>query len=244
MGKEVDSGMIRGDSHQDLSGGEDMRNVSSGEEYKVEGGEFIVKKSAMEDDTIRTYKGTNKEIISSINKTAGGNPADDQSQATKLAKGGDVNGSKKVIIKKELHPDLDFRNFWMAITEELRSREFNAQWHPNVRGWGGYLKIQGVDELWIKGEPYTTHTHTDSKKLVGIDVDLVPTEKPKKVINIKYYRGEIDITELIKYLHTPETYKGRGGEIKEGLKSWKKCGGEMQGGGEVQEGLASWRKSA
>lgn len=244
MEKEIDSGAIHGDSHQDPSGGEDMINVDSGKLYKVEDEEFIITKKAMRDETIRTYKGTNKEIVSSINALSGGNPADDGSKAKRMAKGGDVNKEKGGIIKIDLPPEPDVKNFWMPITEELKSRGFNAQWNPNVRGWGGYLKIQGVDELWIKGTPMFSHTKNDNKILERIEVDLIPTEQPKKVININYKRGQIDISELIKYLHTPETYRAEGGEIQEGLVSWKKCGGEMGEGGEVQEGLVSWRKSA
>ena len=54
-------GMLYGPSH-----------AEGGIPIEVEGGEFIVKKSAMSDDKVKTITGTNKQIASKINADAGG----------------------------------------------------------------------------------------------------------------------------------------------------------------------------
>ncbi len=66
-------GLFHGRSHDE--GGIKAMNVSTGQPIEVEGGEVIITKKAVEDNTKREFEGemlTNKEILSRINERGGG----------------------------------------------------------------------------------------------------------------------------------------------------------------------------
>lgn len=194
----IDSGTIRGDKHSDPSGGEDMKNVSTGEEYKVEGGEFIVKKSAMEDDTVRTYKGTNKEIVSSINKAAGGNPSDDNAKARRMVKGGDVK--EKSTKSKIMTKGGDAKKKFFQSSEARRSYEKYMNIYNRLEiPLDDYFEF--IDDMVKKGL-------IDEKlksRIVGVTADLDSikgwfgyyTKHPEKLAK----GGEVDGYDVDEVLH-------------------------------------------
>lgn len=82
-------GILYGKSH--AQGGIKAVVTDAGnKEVELEGGEAVVKKSALKDKTVKTLTGTNAQILNLINTRAGGNPIYAPSEV-KMAKGGGVN---------------------------------------------------------------------------------------------------------------------------------------------------------
>lgn len=80
-----DGGYFKGRSHAE--GGIKAINVSTNQPIEVEGGEVVITKKAVDDDTKREFEGkmmTNKEILSHINQSGGG---------VSFASGGHIDGS-------------------------------------------------------------------------------------------------------------------------------------------------------
>lgn len=78
------AGTITGPSHKD--GG--VPFTFRGRQFEVEGGEGIVNKKSMADRTVRTFKGTNSEVLSFINRLGGGSDFQPGAKPTKFANGG------------------------------------------------------------------------------------------------------------------------------------------------------------
>ena len=104
--KEVKKGGITyGPSHAE--GGIPVRNKSTNEMLEVEGGEVVITKRAVADDTKKEFQGkmmTNKEILSKINESGGG---------VSFAKGGEVKieEDEYYISDDELNFDIDEKEF-------------------------------------------------------------------------------------------------------------------------------------
>lgn len=69
MGK---GGTVEGASHKD--GGVDFTVMGTKKKVELEGKEPVITSAAFSDPTIRTYNGTNKEILNEINRLYGGKP--------------------------------------------------------------------------------------------------------------------------------------------------------------------------
>lgn len=66
-------GLLYGKSHAE-NGIKAVITDAGNKEVELEGGEAVVKKSALKDKTVKTITGTNAEILNEINTEAGGNP--------------------------------------------------------------------------------------------------------------------------------------------------------------------------
>jgi len=83
-------GILYGKSH--ANGGIKAVVTDAGnKEVELEGGEAVVKKSALKDKTVKTLTGTNAQILNMINTRAGGNPIYAPSQVN-MKNGGRVGG--------------------------------------------------------------------------------------------------------------------------------------------------------
>lgn len=62
-------GMIKGKSHK--KGGEHFEVIETGQQIEAEGGEPVISNDALKSNKVKTYIGTNKQILNQINKEAG-----------------------------------------------------------------------------------------------------------------------------------------------------------------------------
>lgn len=118
----------------------------------TESGEVVITKPAVEDKTVRTYHGTNKEVLNDMNTEAGGNPI--------MKKGGNIddniwNKSEHELLEDELfvlyatyddavennNKELkeEIQNEIKAIEEKIHKIEREKEYLKNNNIWNMYL---------------------------------------------------------------------------------------------------------
>jgi len=112
-------GIFKGNSHDD--GGIDFTVPETGQQIEVEGNEPSIPNEAVSDTTVRERKGTNKEILTDINKKVGAKSMDEV--ATEVHSGDTIVCKKAINDNREKTAKGTDRQIVSAINTEAGCKE-------------------------------------------------------------------------------------------------------------------------
>jgi hypothetical protein len=144
------------DGRPHSQGGIKAVNIDNDQPIEVEGGEVVITKRAVADDTKKEFQGkmmTNKEILSKINESGGGVSFETGGQITEFAQGGQFKDDEYYISDDDLNFDIDAKVFAdggltsdFDQIEKIKIRIINIQNPEKVDQKGVQKKYRGTYE--------------------------------------------------------------------------------------------------